>query len=130
MILLLGVTGTGLGVFKAIENSKKAALQQTPEGTFTGTKTAIYYFNRGLDCVTCERIGGVADETIRSDFAQQFKDGQLEVKKVDYLLPENRHFEKLFNFIRYHRHSIQSGQLQEIQYAKNRKRVGRYQKGH
>ena len=96
-ILLLGVTGTSLGVFKAIENSKKAALQQTPDGTFTGTKTAIYYFNRGLDCVTCERIGGVADETIRNNFAQQLKDGQLEVKKVDYLLPENRHFEKLFN---------------------------------
>lgn len=97
VVLLLGVAGAGFGVIKAIENSREVVSQQNPDDVFAGTKTVVYYFNRGIGCITCEKIGGVADETIQNDFARQIKDGQLELKSVDYLAPRNRHFEKLFN---------------------------------
>ena len=96
VVLLLGFTGALLGVAKIIQKRSAVALQQD-SSTFTGTKTAAYYFHKTGRCATCTKIGSTADETIKKDFAQQITDGKLEWKFVDYEAPENQHFAKRFN---------------------------------
>jgi hypothetical protein len=51
-----------------------------------------YYFHGNTRCPTCESIESYAHEAVRTAFPQQFADGGLNWRVVNYEAPGNKHF--------------------------------------
>ena len=55
-------------------------------------KVIAYYFHTNTRCSTCIKIEQYSHEAIEQGFANELKNGTLEMKVVNYEQPENRHF--------------------------------------
>jgi len=67
-------------------------LSEGPTANACGPRVIAYYFHGTARCVTCKRIEAYAREAINTHFADPLKSGQLEVRSVDFTVPENEHF--------------------------------------
>ena len=55
-------------------------------------KVIAYYFHTNTRCSTCVKIEQYSHEAIELGFANELKNGTLEMRVVNYEQPENRHF--------------------------------------
>jgi hypothetical protein len=55
-------------------------------------KVIAYYFHTNTRCSTCIKIEAYSKEAIQNGFAEELKNGTLEMRIVNYENPENRHF--------------------------------------
>jgi hypothetical protein len=55
-------------------------------------KVIAYYFHTDTRCSTCMKIEAYSKEAIEQGFANELKNGTLEMRVVNYENPENRHF--------------------------------------
>jgi hypothetical protein len=55
-------------------------------------KVVAYYFHTNARCSTCVKIEQYSHEAIEQGFANELKNGTLEMRVVNYEQPENRHF--------------------------------------
>jgi hypothetical protein len=55
-------------------------------------KVIAYYFHTNTRCSTCIKIEQYSHEAIEQGFANEIKNGALEMRVVNYENPENRHF--------------------------------------
>lgn len=55
-------------------------------------KVIAYYFHTNTRCSTCVKIEQYSKEAIEQGFANELKNGTLEMRIVNYEQPENRHF--------------------------------------
>jgi len=55
-------------------------------------KVIAYYFHTNTRCSTCIKIEQYSHEAIEQGFANELKNGTLEMRIVNYEQPENRHF--------------------------------------
>ncbi len=55
-------------------------------------KVIAYYFHTNYRCPTCQRIEAYSREAINFGFDAELKAGRLELRVVNYELPENQHF--------------------------------------
>jgi hypothetical protein len=55
-------------------------------------KVIAYYFHTNARCSTCAKIEQYSHEAIEQGFPDELKNGSLEMRVVNYELPENRHF--------------------------------------
>ena len=74
---------TALSLFAAPQNPAPAHAQH---------KVIAYYFHTNTRCSTCMKIEQYSREAIEQGFADELKNGTLEMKIVNYENPENRHF--------------------------------------
>lgn len=75
-----------LSVLSVFANSQTAAPQSGQH------KVIAYYFHTNTRCSTCIKIEQYSHEAIEQGFADQLKNGTLEMRVVNYEQPENRHF--------------------------------------
>lgn len=71
------------------------ALAQSKPGAATASgqrKVVAYYFHTNTRCSTCRKIEQYSQEAIKEGFAEELKNGKLEMRIVNYEQPENRHF--------------------------------------
>jgi hypothetical protein len=55
-------------------------------------KVVAYYFHTNTRCSTCIKIEQYSHEAIEQGFPDEIKNGNLEMRVVNYENPENRHF--------------------------------------
>ena len=55
-------------------------------------KVIAYYFHNTQRCMTCNKIERLAEETLREQFAEPLKKGELEWRVVNMEEPPNTHF--------------------------------------
>lgn len=55
-------------------------------------KVIAYYFHTDTRCSTCIKIEQYSHEAIEQGFANELKNGTLEMRIVNYERPEHRHF--------------------------------------
>ena len=67
--------------------AQKSAAPQPP-----AHKVIAYYFHTNTRCSTCIKIEAYSKEAIEKGFPDEIKNGTLELRIVNYELPENRHF--------------------------------------
>jgi hypothetical protein len=84
LILLAGCIA--LSVLSVAANPQAAAPQSGPH------KVIAYYFHTNARCSTCIKIEKYSHEAIEQGFADELKNGTLEMRVVNYEQPENRHF--------------------------------------
>jgi hypothetical protein len=87
LTLLLFLTGcivfSALSVFANPQSNAMKAGQN---------KVIAYYFHTNTRCSTCIKIEQYSHEAIEQGFANELKNGTLEMRIVNYEQPENRHF--------------------------------------
>ncbi len=82
-----------LGLAVAVAYPTMSALPQQPASTQSAThKVIAYYFHTNTRCSTCIKIEAYSKEAIEKGFADELKNGTLEMRVVNYETPENRHF--------------------------------------
>ena len=81
-----------LGLAVAIVYSALSALAQQPPLQSRPHKVIAYYFHTNTRCSTCIKIEAYSKEAIEKGFAEELKNGTLEMRIVNYENPENRHF--------------------------------------
>jgi hypothetical protein len=86
MLLLILAGCIALSVLSVFANSQTAAPQSNQH------KVIAYYFHTNTRCSTCIKIEQYSHEAIEQGFADQLKNGTLEMRVVNYEQPENRHF--------------------------------------
>jgi len=47
-------------------------------------RTVVMYFHRTQRCPTCLKMGSYSEESVKSGFAQQIKDGKVEFHYIDF----------------------------------------------
>ena len=62
-------------------------------------KVIAYYFHTNTRCSTCIKIEAYSKEAIEKGFADELKNGTLEMRIVNYENPENRHFMKDYKLV-------------------------------
>jgi hypothetical protein len=62
-------------------------------------KVIAYYFHTNARCSTCIKIEQYSREAIENGFQQELKNGTLELRIVNYELPENRHFVQEYKLV-------------------------------
>jgi hypothetical protein len=65
---------------------------QAPAAQNSPHKVIAYYFHTNTRCSTCIKIEQYSHEAIEQGFPAELKNGTLEMRVVNYELPENRHF--------------------------------------
>jgi len=70
--------------------SQARAAGAAPESK--SNKVIAYYFHTTYRCPTCQRIEAYSREAITFGFDADLKTGRLELRVVNYELPENQHF--------------------------------------
>jgi hypothetical protein len=55
-------------------------------------KVIAYYFHTNTRCSTCIKIEKYSKRAIEEGFPDELKNGSLELRIVNYEMPENRHF--------------------------------------
>jgi hypothetical protein len=82
-----------LGLAVAIAYPTLGALaEQSPVPEPGAHKVIAYYFHTNTRCSTCIKIESYSKEAIEKGFADELKNGTLEMRVVNYENPENRHF--------------------------------------
>jgi hypothetical protein len=66
--------------------------EQSPAPKPGAHKVIAYYFHTNTRCSTCIKIEAFSKEAIEKGFADELKNGTLEMRIVNYENPENRHF--------------------------------------
>jgi len=59
----------------------------------------VYYFHGNIRCPTCRTIEAYAEETVRREFAEQIRRGELQWRVVNYETPGNEHFMTQFQLV-------------------------------
>lgn len=52
-------------------------------------RVVVMYFHRTVRCPTCQKMGGYAQEAVRTGFAEEMKSGKVELHDVDFQNPAN-----------------------------------------
>jgi hypothetical protein len=82
-----------LGLAVAVAYPTLGALaEQSPAPKPGAHKVIAYYFHTNTRCSTCIKIEAYSKEAIEKGFADELKNGTLEMRVVNYENPENRHF--------------------------------------
>ena len=63
-----------------------------PPADQTTTKALVYYFHGYARCIRCKMFEAYTQEAIPELFAEQLKDGQLQLKIINVEEPANNHF--------------------------------------
>jgi hypothetical protein len=69
-----------------------ALAEQAPAPQAGAQKVIAYYFHTNTRCSTCIKIEAFSQEAILKGFPDELKNGNLEMRIVNYEQPENRHF--------------------------------------
>ena len=56
------------------------------------SRTRVYYFHGNQRCRTCKKIEALTKKTLEEAFAEQLKDGTMELQVVNVDETENEHF--------------------------------------
>jgi hypothetical protein len=82
-----------LGIAVAIGYPTLSALaEQSPAPKPVSHKVIAYYFHTNTRCSTCIKIEAYSKEAVEKRFADELKNGTLEMRIVNYENPENKHF--------------------------------------
>lgn len=57
-----------------------------------GDRVVVYYFHGTYRCKTCMRIEALTRQAVQQDFADELKQGRVELRVVNVEEPANRHF--------------------------------------
>jgi len=89
-----------IGLAIAVAYPTLNTLAQQPTALQSGThKVIAYYFHTNTRCSTCMKIEAYSKEAIEKGFANELKNGALEMRIVNYENPENRHFMKDYKLV-------------------------------
>ena len=55
-------------------------------------KVVAYYFHTNTRCSACVKVEEYSHEAIEKGFPDELKGGKLEMRVINYEIPENRHF--------------------------------------
>lgn len=55
-------------------------------------KTVVYYFHGNMRCRACRQIEALTKKTVEEGFAQEVKEGSVELKTVNVDQSDNEHF--------------------------------------
>jgi hypothetical protein len=77
------------------EESKKAAADPAPAATASRSIVACY-FHRTNRCDTCKKVGAYLEEAMKTGFAEEMKDGRVELMMVDYENPKNKKYKDMY----------------------------------
>ena len=53
-----------------------------------GNQVVVYYLHATIRCATCNKVEALADELIRTEFAEPLRQGRLAWKKADFMKDE------------------------------------------
>lgn len=86
-ILILGLAG-GIAflTLSAFAETQAVVPHSVPH------KVVAYYFHTNTRCSTCKKIEEYSHEAIEKGFPNELRTGTLELRVVNYELPEDRHF--------------------------------------
>jgi hypothetical protein len=62
-------------------------------------KVIAFYFHTNARCSTCIKIEDYSHEAIEKGFRDELKNGTLEMRVINYELPENKHYMKDYNLV-------------------------------
>ena len=57
-------------------------------------RVVVMYFHRTERCPTCKKMGSYAEETVKSEFKKQLKEGSVEFHFIDFELKKNERISK------------------------------------
>jgi Zn-dependent alcohol dehydrogenase len=57
-------------------------------------RVVAMYFHRTERCPTCKKMGAYSEETMKTVFAKQLKDGTVEFRMIDFQNPKNARLAK------------------------------------
>jgi hypothetical protein len=82
-----------LGLAVAVAYPTLNTLAEQSPAPKPGThKVTVYYFHTNTRCSTCIKIEAYSKEAIEQGFANELKNGALEMRVINYEQPENKHF--------------------------------------
>jgi hypothetical protein len=89
-----------IGLAIAITYPTLSTLAQQPAAPQSDAhKVIAYYFHTNTRCSTCMKIEAYSKEAIEKGFADELKNGILEMRIVNYENPENKHFMKDYKLV-------------------------------
>lgn len=91
LLLALVLVSIGVAIGKemgASQGEPMASTSSDPSSVQVERKVVVYYLHSSFRCVTCNAVESMADELMRTEFADDLKSGRLEWKPVDYLQDE------------------------------------------
>jgi cytochrome c biogenesis protein CcdA len=101
VLLLFALAGVVTFTVKAIRSTSGIAPNE-----LSGIKpparpdaTIIHYLYGNVRCVTCNRMGGWTQETVKSAFAAELADGRVEFREENFEAPGHSFFEKDYKII-------------------------------
>lgn len=97
---LVLAAGVGLlvlgGSWQAAQQAVAAETAAAPAAKVPHRVVAIY-FHRTQRCPTCKRISAYIEESVKSGFTKQIKDGQVSVHLIDFQNPKNQKYTRHYN---------------------------------
>ncbi|WP_417913445.1 nitrophenyl compound nitroreductase subunit ArsF family protein [Candidatus Electronema sp. TJ] len=87
MALALSVFALSGGAAIAEEAPASGQAQRVEQNT-----TRVYYFHGNLRCKTCNKIEALTKKTLEESFAEQLKNGSMELQVINVDKAENEHF--------------------------------------
>ena len=79
-------------ILSTIVFDPEMVLADTTPSPAVAHKVIIYYFHGTARCKTCKTIEAYTREAVETGFANNLKDGSLELKVLNVDEPENEHF--------------------------------------
>ena len=77
----------------------RALAEQSPAPKTGAHKVIAFYFHTNTRCSTCIKIEDYSHEAIEKGFPNELKNGTLEMRVINYELPENKHFMKDYKLV-------------------------------
>jgi hypothetical protein len=95
VLLALFITAGGGSAVSAAETSSTVSSQASAAAQKTEQKTTrVYYFHGNQRCATCKKIEALTKKTLEEGYAEQLKNGSLELQVVNVDISSNEHFVK------------------------------------
>lgn len=89
-----------IGLAAAVAYPALTASAQPSAMSKPGThKVIAYYFHTNTRCSTCMKIEAYSKEAIEKGFAEELRNGTLEMRIINYEKPEHRHFMKDYKLV-------------------------------
>ncbi|MEW6356426.1 MAG: nitrophenyl compound nitroreductase subunit ArsF family protein [Planctomycetota bacterium] len=86
LLLAFVLFSIGFAVGKEVERNRilaKGGVSEPPAAS-DGDKVIVYYMHASFRCVTCNEVEAMAEELLRTEFAEPLKTGRLEWKPVNF----------------------------------------------
>jgi len=82
--LLLGLVFISFGCGKTASDGNGDAASAGASSQGRPDRAVVYMMHRTIRCAACKQVETMTDELLRTEFANELKDGRVEWKQVDF----------------------------------------------